>query len=157
MTKNVKDNPGVIAPPPLIFLFFFLAGYGANRLYPLLLPELIATTIFGWVIMSLSLMIFIGGLIYMKRAKTPVNPYKASEAIVKDGPFRFTRNPFYLSLVLIYSGLAFVLLIAWPLLLLPLTLLVMHYGVIVREENYLVSKFGDEYRNYKEDVPRWLI
>lgn len=157
MTKNVKDNPGVIAPPPLIFLFFFLAGYGANRLYPLLLPESIAFIMAGRILVGLSLFIFVGSLVYLKRAKTPVDPYKAPTAIVKGGPFRFTRNPIYLSLSLLYLGISLLTELIWPLLFLPLTLLVMHYGVIIREENYLIRKFGDEYQNYKEDVPRWLI
>lgn len=157
MTKNVKDNPGVIAPPPLIFLFFFLAGYGANRLYPLLLPESIAFIMAGRILVGLSLFIFVSSLVYLKRAQTPVDPYKAPTAIVKGGPFRFTRNPIYLSLSLLYLGISLLTELIWPLLFLPLTLLVMHYGVIIREENYLIRKFGDEYQNYKEDVPRWLI
>ena len=55
-----------------------------------------------------------------------------------------------------YVGVAILLNTAWPLLLLPLVLLVMHRGVILREERYLEQKFGDEYIDYKMRVRRWI-
>jgi protein-S-isoprenylcysteine O-methyltransferase Ste14 len=43
----------------------------------------------------------------------------------------------------------------WTLVALIVGALVMHFGVVLREERYLERKFGDEYRRYKESVPRY--
>jgi protein-S-isoprenylcysteine O-methyltransferase Ste14 len=77
-------------------------------------------------------------------------------ALVVDGPFRFTRNPLYLSLTLLYSGTALLLNLLWVVLLLPIALVIMQFGVISREERYLEKKFGQEYLRYKTRVRRWI-
>ena len=77
-------------------------------------------------------------------------------ALVINGPFQFTRNPLYLSLTLVYSGIALLVNAFWALLMLPFVLLVMRQGVIDREECYLERKFGEEYLRYKARVRRWL-
>lgn len=76
--------------------------------------------------------------------------------MVTNGPYRFTRNPMYLGFTLLYLGAAFWVNTAWPVILLPLVLAVMHYGVIVREEAYLERVFAEEYRTYRQRVRRWL-
>jgi protein-S-isoprenylcysteine O-methyltransferase Ste14 len=55
-----------------------------------------------------------------------------------------------------YAGIALVAKSWWPLVLLPLVLILVQRGVVRREERYLEAKFGQEYRNYLERVPRWL-
>jgi protein-S-isoprenylcysteine O-methyltransferase Ste14 len=90
------------------------------------------------------------------RAKTPPNPGRASTTLVIEGPFRFTRNPMYLGLTLIYVGIAFAANSAWLLGLTAPLLIVMHFGVIVREEAYLERKFGDAYLQYRKTVRRWF-
>jgi protein-S-isoprenylcysteine O-methyltransferase Ste14 len=92
----------------------------------------------------------------MKHAGTHIDPYKPTMALVVDGPFRFTRNPLYLSLTLLYSGTAFLLNLLWAILLLPIALVIMQFGVICREERYLEKKFGQEYLRYKARVRRWI-
>ena len=84
------------------------------------------------------------------------NVYKPNGAIVSNGPFAFTRNPMYLSMTLLYTGIAFVVNTAWPFVLLPAALMLIQYGVIHREERYLESKLGPEYRQYRANVRRWL-
>ena len=92
----------------------------------------------------------------MEGAGTNVNPSLPATVLVVDGPFRFSRNPMYLARTLLYLGLG---LLANALCvfvaLLPL-LVVMHHGVIKREERYLEAKFGDAYRQYRAAVRRWL-
>ena len=90
------------------------------------------------------------------RADTDVKPWKASSTIVREGAFRFTRNPMYLGMALLYVGLAFGLASISALVLLPILLLVIQTQVIAREERYLEAKFGDEYRSYKAAVRRWI-
>jgi protein-S-isoprenylcysteine O-methyltransferase Ste14 len=73
-----------------------------------------------------------------------------------EGPFRHTRNPGYLSLTMIYAGLASLANALWAILLLPAALLVIQRGVIEREERYLERRFGEEYLRYKARVRRWI-
>jgi protein-S-isoprenylcysteine O-methyltransferase Ste14 len=92
----------------------------------------------------------------MHRAGTNVRPDLPSTALVTDGPFRFTRNPLYVGLTLMYAGIALLIPAVWPLLLLIAVLLVMQWGVIAREERYLERKFGEAYRAYLGRVRRWI-
>jgi protein-S-isoprenylcysteine O-methyltransferase Ste14 len=92
----------------------------------------------------------------MRRAGTNVLPNKPSLAIVTDGPFRFTRNPLYLTNAIFYVGLTFIFNTVWPLLLLVPMLFVVDWGIIRREERYLEAKFGGDYLAYKVRVRRWL-
>jgi len=81
---------------------------------------------------------------------------KPTNAIVSTGPFAFSRNPLYISLTLLYTGISLVVNTVWPLVFLPVVLIVMHYGVILREERYLERLFGEEYQQYRAKVRRWL-
>jgi protein-S-isoprenylcysteine O-methyltransferase Ste14 len=76
--------------------------------------------------------------------------------IVDTGPYRFTRNPIYLGMVLGLIGLAIALNSLWLLLTLVPFVLAIRYGVVAREEAYLERKFGDVYRGYRSRVRRWL-
>ena len=140
--KNNADNPGVIAPPPLIYAGALAAGLLANRRYRIpFLPRRLART--------LGVPLVVGGLAVgllgdreMLRAETNINPYKPATAVVTGGPFRFTRNPLYLSMVLIYLGISALANGLAPILLLPIVQCLMRTGVIEREERYLERKFG---------------
>ena len=92
----------------------------------------------------------------MRRAGTNVDPREPSTAIVTDGPYRFTRNPLYLSMALIYAGIACRANALPAAMLLPGVLAVVQKGVIEREERYLERKFGGEYIRYKGRVRRWI-
>jgi protein-S-isoprenylcysteine O-methyltransferase Ste14 len=154
--ENNTDNPGVIAPPPLIYAGALAAGLLANRRYHMpFLPRRVARTI-GWPLVACGLAVGFLGSREMRRAETNVDPYKPATTIVTGGPFRYTRNPLYLSMTLIYGGIS-VLANALPAALLLLVVLrLMRRGVIEREERYLERKFGDEYVQYKVGTPRWI-
>jgi protein-S-isoprenylcysteine O-methyltransferase Ste14 len=92
----------------------------------------------------------------MRQADTPTSPYRPVEHIATEGPFRYTRNPAYLAMTLIYAGIASRANALWAILLLPAALLVIQRGVIEREERYLERKFGEEYLSYKARVRRWI-
>ena len=92
----------------------------------------------------------------MRSAGTPINPEEPVSKLVTGGPFCYTRNPGYLSMAMIYAGLACLANAFWAILLLPATLLVIQHGMIEREERYLERKFGEEYLRYKARVQRWI-
>jgi protein-S-isoprenylcysteine O-methyltransferase Ste14 len=84
------------------------------------------------------------------------HPNRPTPAVITTGLYRYSRNPAYLSLVLGQVGIALLLDNVWILLTLLPALVIMHYGVIIREEAYLERRFGDEYLRYKSNVRRWL-
>ncbi len=150
------DTAGLIAPPPLIFLAFLLAGLGLDYLWPYpLLREPLQYWLGGAVILCSFAMVFPAFRAF-KRAGTEVNPKKPTTAIVSEGSFRFSRNPLYLSLAVLVAGIAVAADAIWVVAMLVPTLVVIRYGVIAREEAYLERKFGEEYLAYKARVRRWF-
>jgi protein-S-isoprenylcysteine O-methyltransferase Ste14 len=89
-------------------------------------------------------------------AETNINPFKPTMSIVTAGPYRFTRNPLYLGVTLIYCGLTLIINTWWCFVFLVPVLLLIHFGVVTREERYLERKFGDSYRQYRARVRRYL-
>ncbi len=163
MTKS--DIPGVIAPPPVIYLGFLLLGWGLAELGAR--PEAVEAGL-GWLAAGLSLLTVwwaarVGGLLLdgmaaglFRRRGTAVEPWKPSTVLINEGPYRFSRNPIYVGFAITYAGLA-VAMDSWValLLLLPCVAVVDRF-VIAREERYLAAKFGAPYDAYRQKVRRWL-
>ena len=150
------DNPGVVAPPPLIFAGGLGAGLLVNRLRRTpSLPRALAK-VFGWPLVVFGLLLGLWGFLEMRRAGTNVDPYHPTTAIVEAGPYRYTRNPLYVGMALIYSGVAARANVLPAALLLPAVLHLVDRGVVRREERYLEGKFGEEYLRYKGRVRRWI-
>ncbi|WP_406667277.1 methyltransferase family protein [Gallaecimonas sp. GXIMD1310] len=143
-------NPGVKFPPPLIFVVLFAAGLTLDHFFPAPLRPL------AWVLVVAGLVVGGWALLTCWRAGTPVLPHKSAACLVKKGPFRFSRNPMYLSLSAIYLGLALWLQSLFAILLLPLALYLVWLLVIRREEAHLQHVFGEDYRHYCAKVRRWF-
>ncbi len=159
MKTELPDNAGVIAPPPLIYAVTFVAGMLLHRKFPghsvLSLPRMSRFVLAGSLI-GIALATITQAFLTMRRAHTNIDPHQPTTTIVVEGPYRFTRNPIYLSLTLLYSGLTVLFNALSGLLLLPIALIILRRGVIEREERYLERKFGEQYLSYKQRVRRWL-
>jgi len=156
MSEQPHDVAGVIAPPPLIYAGGIAVGLLLNRMLPLpWLPRAINRPL-GLALAAVGAVPAVWALIEMLRAGTNPVPEVPTTALVTDGPYRWTRNPMYLSFTVISAGIAAWANALWVLLALPAVLFVMVRGVIEREERYLERKFGDDYRAYKGRVRRWL-
>jgi protein-S-isoprenylcysteine O-methyltransferase Ste14 len=159
MTETKHDIAGVIAPPPLIFIAFLLAGvaleYGVVRTQGLDMPDSLRWTV--TLALSLAGAAFIAAAVLrFRRANTPAPPWRPTTAFVAEGVYRWTRNPMYLGMALIYVALGVAAnapVVFW--LSIPL-IMTIHYGVILREERYMAAKFGKPYIDYAHRVPRWL-
>lgn len=153
-----RDTAGVIAPPPVLFGAGLVLGLALHALHPIHLASSAggALRAAGIVLIALGLLLSIAVMRVFGAAGTPVPPYRATTRLVCTGPYRYSRNPDYIGQTLTYVGIAVVANSWWPLVLLPLILLVVQRGVIRREERYLEAKFGDEYRSYMARVRRWL-
>ena len=154
-SRVTSDNAGVMVPPPLIYVLFFLGGVVLQRYVPtarlpswtlLLAPVLIAS----WLMLTVwSFRRFWG-------AGTSIVPVRPSTTLVIEGPYRLTRNPMYVGMLFLYLGVACWSGLMWPLLLAPVLVWAIHVTVIGREERYLIRRFGDDYRRYQTQVRRWL-
>ncbi len=134
----------------------FLLAYIADRLRPFPLLPARTGTLLGIVLIVIGGSLALWGAATFASAGTAILPTGRTTRIVTNGPYRFTRNPIYVGLVFAYVGSAFVINSLWPLLFLPLALVVMQRGVIYREEAYLERKFGADYLSYKQRVRRWV-
>lgn len=152
------DIPGVVAPPPLIFGGFLLAGLALDALsgdlginLPAWLRYLAAILLAG-----LAASLLLDALRRFRRAGTRVEPWQPSTAMVTGGVYRRSRNPIYLGMALAYLAVALAANGIFTLLLLVPALVVIDLGVVRREERYLEGRFGEPYRRYRAGVRRWL-
>ena len=154
---DTADTAQVIIRPPLAWGLAVIAGLTLNWLVPL--PFLPADLPAGWLgamVFVLAVALVAWAIVTMTRAGSNVPTSLPTTTIVNTGPYRFTRNPIYLGMVLGLIGLAIALNSLWLLLMLVPFALVIRYGVVTREEVYLERKFGDVYRGYRSRVRRWL-
>jgi len=156
MADRSKDSPGVMACPPLVFLGALGLGLLLHWLVPVQPLPPAFSRVPGVVLCLASGVAGIWGRVIMGRAGTSMRPDRPATALVTGGPFRFSRNPLYLSLTALYLGITLLFDALWPLVTLLPMLAVVHWGIILREERYLEAKFGDEYRAYKARVRRWI-
>jgi protein-S-isoprenylcysteine O-methyltransferase Ste14 len=156
MDEPIHDNPGVIAPPPLIFLTALGLGLALSLVFPVNILAAAPRLALGIPLDILAVAGLVSAARTMLRAGTPLDPGESPTTIVTTGPYRFSRNPIYLSMAIFMLGAGILMDALWVLVLLPVALLVIHYGVIAREERYLERKFGAAYLQYKAAVRRWI-
>ncbi len=154
--EDAPDKADVIALPPLIYGVALVIGLILHFLLPIrFLPQMPALWL-GILLILVSILIVGSALRALARANTAFDARKPTTAIVTDGAFRYSRNPMYVSLTLLYLGIALLVNTLWLVLLLVPLMIVIQRGVVAREERYLERKFGDEYLRYKRQVRRWI-
>ncbi|HET9577775.1 MAG TPA: isoprenylcysteine carboxylmethyltransferase family protein [Usitatibacter sp.] len=158
MAEETRDTPGVIVFPPLILLAVLVLGLLLDYLVPLnvidALPRVLRLVV--------GLLLFLFGASFPIRVRrafeaagTNIRPDQPTNAIVTTGLFAHARNPIYLGGLIAILGLALMLGSDWMVILTVPAVLVLHYGVVLREERYLEAKFGAPYLAYKQSVPRY--
>ena len=155
-----KDAAAVRLFPPGVPLLTILAGVGLNRLWPIELGFALPTPDRYWIGGLIVAGAFFGlglwSVLIFRETGQDVSPWKPSPEIVERGPFRVTRNPMYLQMVVGCIGFAVALMNFWILALTPVCAWVLHRFAILPEESYLESKFGAAYLAYKDRVRRWV-
>jgi protein-S-isoprenylcysteine O-methyltransferase Ste14 len=111
--------------------------------------------VLGGIFIASGLVIAIIAVRTFRRAGTNVEPWKPALRLVTGGIFGLIRNPMYVALVVLLAGLAIALGSDWAFVLIVPAGLILHFGVVKREELYLEGKFGGSYRAYTERVPRY--
>ena len=152
----MEDHADVVGRPPVVTLAALAVGVVLHLVVPVEIVPGLATWVLGIPVAIVSLALFLASVREFSRHGTPVRGTEPVATIVATGPYRFSRNPIYLSFVLLQLGLALTANSVWILLMVIPTLLYLSFGVIAREESYLARKFGDEYGGYRNSVRRWL-
>ena len=151
-----RDDPGIKVPPPLIYLLPLVLGSVLDtRAHVPFLTHRTARAL-GWPLIGVGVMLNGWFLKTIRGADVPIRTDKPVPRLSTEGPFRYSRNPSYLALAMIYAGIAVVRNSLWAILLLPLVVVVIQREVIGREERYLERTFGEEYLDYKGRVRRWV-
>lgn len=145
-------------PVPWVFVLTYLIGVALERMHPGTIPSSSAqaSTIAGAVLFTAGAVVAGWGLVIFHKARTTTVPGKVSAKLVTWGPYRYTRNPMYVGLILAYLGEAGLLKQIWPVLLLPLTVAYVNWTVIPVEEAKLNEVFPSDYEQYRARVRRWI-
>lgn len=154
----MPDHAGVRILPPLVYLAALVLGFAVQLAWPVPLAHEDVTMFLtiGIALIALGAWLIAGALRGFRAASTSVVPVRPTTALVLDGPYRYTRNPMYLGMLLVSVGITLAANAVWPLALLPFVVAIMNREVIVREEKYLSRKFGGEYEVYKRRTRRWI-
>lgn len=152
----VLDHPDIRVPPPLLYLSVLGIALLLQEVAPLPWLPRAQTRPFAVVCFVTCVVLALWAVAWFRRARTSPLPIRPAAALITGGPFRFSRNPLYVSLVLLYVGITLWLGVLWPIVLLPALVFLVQQLVILREEAYLESRFGDAYRAYRARVRRWL-
>ena len=155
-TADDRHGPGVRIHPPVIFATSILAGIGMNALWPLAMPPGLHGTSITVALLVSALLIAGLCLREFHKAKTDVRPDRPDNALITTGPYRFSRNPLYLMLIIIQLMAAAWMNMAWIALMTIASISVITHYAIAREALYLEQLFGQAYRNYKARVRRWI-
>jgi protein-S-isoprenylcysteine O-methyltransferase Ste14 len=153
----LADNPGVVAKPPTLLLIAIALGFALELAWP---TEL---RVSGWARSAACVPLIglgiVGVQVAMRQfrdAGTNIETDRPSETVVTTGLYAHSRNPIYVCLTMLLAGVGIAANSLWLLGMAIPFLLVVRYGVIAREERYLLGKFGEPYRAYTAAVRRWL-
>lgn len=154
-----KDHPDVVIHPPVLLAIVLVVTLALDWLWPWRTASTLGT-LAGWplglglVVAGFALVVW--SFLAFRRAGTNVPTFQPTLALVDTGPYGITRNPIYVSLVTALAGLALLIGNMWLLVSVIPFALVLHFGVVKREEAYLRQLFGERYESYARRIPRWL-
>ncbi|HEY9560895.1 MAG TPA: isoprenylcysteine carboxylmethyltransferase family protein [Anseongella sp.] len=153
-----NDHPGVYMPPPVLYITTFLAALLLQRMLPLrsIFFGTCVSTIIGWLALITGLVFAFPALRQFFITKNTLVTIKPAHALQTSGIYSISRNPMYVGLLFLYSGLSLLAGNWWNFILLPLLVLLVQEYVIKREEKYLGRRFGKTYFDYRSRVRRWL-
>jgi protein-S-isoprenylcysteine O-methyltransferase Ste14 len=148
-------NRGIVRPP-LVYLGAIALGVLLHYAWPIGLVSPALSAPLGAITVLVAVALFVSAVRTLRLAGTPVPGDRPTTAIVRGGPYRYSRNPIYLAFSLLQLGVACWLNSLWLLVTLIPAVALMSFVVIPREERYLELRFPAEYPPYKLAVRRWL-
>ena len=155
MTEN-KSRQKILIPPPVLYLCAFADGILLNYFFPVDIIPLYWKCIMGSVLIGCGCVLGYYTSREFHKHRISVRHGKPPEWLITTGPFRFTRNPLYMVMNLLLTGIGFASGNIWTIAMVVPTILVMNWLVIRIEEKYLEDRFGNMYKEYKKKVRRWM-
>ena len=156
MTRAAPNNK---VRPTLLFIAGFVAGWSLHQLLEFNIDGAGASTLQK----TLGALMILGGigitwwaLSTFMRVRTGIMPDRPARQLVTYGPYRVSRNPMFIGFSAIYIGVAVLLNLVWPLVLLPVVIAVLTAMVVKHEERYMRAEFGEPFADYCRRVRRWL-
>jgi protein-S-isoprenylcysteine O-methyltransferase Ste14 len=158
--KTTNGGPAAGRPallrPPIVFAAAIAAGVVFHLAWPLVFTSRAARWPIGVALSVAGAVLFVSAIRELRGAGTPVPGHLPPRVIVRGGPYRFSRNPIYLSFALTHLGIAVWVGSWWLLATFLASIALIAIAVVPREERYLEERFGSSYGAYKSAVRRWL-
>ncbi|UCF99633.1 MAG: isoprenylcysteine carboxylmethyltransferase family protein [Spirochaetaceae bacterium] len=153
---QASDQPRAAVSPPTVFVAAIVLGVVLDLLVPVDLLPGAAQLSAGLPVIGFS--VFLSAVSFRSFAKngTTAGHKEKPVVLITNGPFGYTRNPLYLSGLLLVLGFGFLLDSIWIFALTIPVMIIVHYGAVLKEEDYLLDHFGKEYEQYKTSVRRWI-
>jgi len=145
-------------PPPIYMLLMAVLMWGLDKYFPIHDLESSLGVKLGVLLIITALIVDLKSLLQFFRGHTTINPIhpEKSRTLITTGMYQYSRNPMYLGLLFLLTGWGFILASASPLIMLPVFVVIITRQQILPEEQVLEQKFGQQYRDYKKSVKRWL-
>lgn len=148
-------GPAIPGLPPMHFAGWVAMGWALEMMMPAVtLSEVTVTA--GWVLLALGVTVNLWAVTTFRQARTSLHVRRAAERMDTTGPYRFSRNPLYLSMITSIVGFALIADAFWMAAVVPLIVLYANKVIVEPEEIYLEQCFGERYLGYKNGVRRWL-
>ncbi len=150
------DMKGFPDLPPLWLLLFMALAWGLARFAPL--AETVDPLLqrFGMMMAGLGVAFIFWAAAWFWKKKTTIEPHHAPGTLIVEGPYRLSRNPIYLGMLLILFGQIMWLSALTPAILLPFFYTILTIRFAIPEEIALADTFGDEGVAYLEATRRWI-
>ncbi|MCB1672002.1 MAG: isoprenylcysteine carboxylmethyltransferase family protein [Gammaproteobacteria bacterium] len=149
-------GPAVSIPPPLVFVAFLVVGLVLHLVWPVRLTDSLLLRFAGATLCVLAIVALLAiGLMFHKH-QTSIAPWEPTTRVLDHGPYAFSRNPIYVAFCFLAIGIGLSQNSLWMSLSFIPSAFVVFHTAIVREEEYLEKKFGEQYRRYKAKVRRWI-
>lgn len=155
MAQDTK-GPAVEFPPPMVFILLMAAGYLMSLIVPVAISDDPVVKALGVASAVFGLAVILSAVVAFRRARTSLKPWKPAAKIVQTGLYAWSRHPIYIAFCFITVGIGLFFNIFWIAISFIPSLIIVYFSAIRKEEAYLESKFGEEYRAYKAKVRRWL-
>ncbi|MBB5518781.1 methyltransferase family protein [Amphiplicatus metriothermophilus] len=155
--REEDEGPKVRVHPPTVMFAALVAGF-LVRLYAggsLPLPRALAEGLGGFLII-LALGILMAATRAFNEAGETLQPNTPSKRLLTEGPYRFSRNPVYLAMMIFGAGFGIATSNVWIVLTTALAGVILHFFAIKPEEAYLERRFGDAFAEYRRRVRRWI-
>jgi len=153
----MEDQPDVSIHPPTVFFSALLIGF-IIRVFAggwLAIPRVLAEGVGGLMVVA-ALGISISAISSFAESGETLKPSTPSRQLFTNGPYKRSRNPIYLAMVVFGAGFGVATLNLWIILTSVITAVIFNFFVIPQEEDYLARRFGAEYADYRRNVRRWL-